>query len=225
MSIIALLVGLALPALGGARENARRLKCLTNLKGIGGGLGAYMNDSKELLPRVRPLHDAGGNTNDPSLLEIMTTYLTVPAPVRQDPSDTNSPFINVSEVFICPSDRVGRDEATGFRPLWQSSGTSYEYIAGGAMIFAEQLTVPDPQKAVSLTYRDPKWRDLPVLVDNDDWHLARKSGPPRNALYFGDWRADWATNLVRFDSSDPRLRELICDIVARYGGRAFPGCD
>lgn len=225
VTIIAILVGLTLPALSGTRETSRRLKCLTNLKGMGVGLAAYMNDSKELLPRVRPLHAAGGNTNDPSLLDVMVVYLSIPAPVHSDPNDPNSPWINVSEVLQCPSDRVGKDSATNFMPLWQSSGTSYEYLAGEAMILCEQLTVQDPQNAVTQTYKSPRWRELPVMLDNDDWHQGRRVGLPRNALYFGDWRADWAGTIARFDSQDPRLRDLICDMVVRYGGRVFPGCD
>lgn len=225
MAVIAVLVGITMPALSGSRETSRRLKCLTNLKGLGVGFAVYMNDSKDLLPRVRPLHEPSGNTNDSSLLDVMVQYLSVPAPQRSDPNNPNSPFANVSEVFICPSDKVGKDEATGFEPLWRSAGTSYEYLAGGAMILCEQLTVPDPQKAVTATYGDPKWRDLPVMIDNDDWHPGRKVGVPRNGLYFGDWRADWAGSITKFDAQDPRLQTLICDMVVRYGGRLFPGCN
>src|SRR4051812_14023432 len=68
--VIAILISIALPAVGKARETSRRLKCLTNIKGIGSGLALYMNDSKDLLPAVNPLHggDPGGG-NEPSLLD------------------------------------------------------------------------------------------------------------------------------------------------------------
>jgi prepilin-type N-terminal cleavage/methylation domain-containing protein len=225
ITIIAVLLGLTLPALSGTRETSRRLKCLTNLKGLGVGLAAYMNDSNELLPRVRPLHDPNGNTNDISLLDVMVVYLSVPAPVRSDPNNPNSPFVNVSEVFICPSDKTGKDAATNFAPLWQTSGTSYEYLAGEFMWALEQLTVPDPQAAVTQTYKQPRWRELAVMLDNDDWHTGRRVGLPRNALYYGDWRADWAGGISKFDAQDPRMRDLLCDMVSRFGGRPVPGCN
>jgi prepilin-type N-terminal cleavage/methylation domain-containing protein len=226
IAIIAILVSITLPALGSSRETARRIKCLANLKGIGGGIAAYMNDSKDLLPRVRPLHDpANGNTNDPSLLDVMVVYLSVNSPEREDPNDPNSFFTHVSDVFICPGDRVGKDPATNYEPLWRTSGCSYEYLAGEMMVFAEQLTVVDPQGATTQVYRDPKWRDLPVLLDNDDWHAFRKGAVPRNGLFFGDWHADWAGNIVRFDSQDPRLLQLVCDLIVNYGRRVFPGCN
>src|SRR4051794_27120723 len=45
ITVIAILIGITLPAIGKARETSRRLKCLTNLKGIGSGFALYMNDS------------------------------------------------------------------------------------------------------------------------------------------------------------------------------------
>lgn len=225
ITIIAIVVSITIPALGGARETSRRIACLANLKSMGTGLQAYMNDSKDLLPRVRPIHDPNGNQNDMSLLDVMVSYLAIPAPEREDPTNPNSPWIHVADVLKCPSDRVGKDAATNFEPLWRSSGFSYEYLAGEMMVFAEQMTVVDPQKGTTLLYNDPKWRDLPVVLDNDDWHTGRKGGVPRNAVFFGDWRADWASNIVRFDSQDPRLRQLVCDLIVTYGQRVFPGCN
>jgi prepilin-type N-terminal cleavage/methylation domain-containing protein len=224
ITIIAILTSIAIPALGSSRETARRVKCLANLKSIGTGIQTYLNDSKDLLPRVRPLHDPNGDSNDPSLLDLMTSYLDVPAPERADPTDVHSPFIHVADVFICPSDRVGRDAATNFEPAWQSDGTSYEYLAGGLMWGAEQLSLPDPQGGVSTLYKQPQWKDLAVLLDNDDWHPLRRGGLPRNALYYADWHSDWAGGITKFDAQDPRLRDLLCDL-SKFCGRPAPGCE
>ena len=51
ISIIALLVGILLPALGAARESAKLTICLANLRSVGGGMMAYEADAKRL-----PLH-------------------------------------------------------------------------------------------------------------------------------------------------------------------------
>ena len=50
ISIIALLIGLLLPALTRAREGARRAQCLSNLKQIGLGLQYYVNEY-DMIPR------------------------------------------------------------------------------------------------------------------------------------------------------------------------------
>src|SRR6478672_563993 len=50
IGIIALLVGILLPALGRARESANKLKCMSNLRTLGQGLFMYAVDNQGLLP-------------------------------------------------------------------------------------------------------------------------------------------------------------------------------
>ena len=52
MVIIALLVGLLLPALGRAREEARKTQCRSNLRQIGLAMNIYANDNKGFIPVV-----------------------------------------------------------------------------------------------------------------------------------------------------------------------------
>jgi len=49
IAIIALLVGILLPALGQSRRASKAVVCAANLRGIGQGLVLYNNDSKELV--------------------------------------------------------------------------------------------------------------------------------------------------------------------------------
>jgi prepilin-type N-terminal cleavage/methylation domain-containing protein len=225
IAIIGILVSITLPAIAASRETTRRVKCLANLRSFGQGIAIYLNESKGILPRVRPLHDPSGNLNDSSLLDLMSSYLTVDPPEREDPSNPNSMYGRVADVFKCPSDVIGKDVRTNLEPAWRTNGVSYEYFAGAIMFGAEMATVPDPAKAVTLTYEMPQWKDLPVMVDNDDWHPLRKGGSQRNALFFTDWRSDWAGPLIKLDRDTPVVRDLICDVVRRNGGIPLPGCN
>jgi prepilin-type N-terminal cleavage/methylation domain-containing protein len=211
IGVIALLVGILVPALASARESARRIKCVTNLRSIGLGLEMYLRDSRELLPRVLPLRDPEGNRNDPALLEVLSAYIDARAPTRGE----DGLFIS-TDPYICPSDRVSTDEATGFAPTWKTYGTSYEYPPGALMLVAElRLLIDRPQFAVTKAFENN--RDWPVVVDADNWHPLRGDGQEgRNALYFRDWRVDWL--------KEPTTDDLIAFFqeLAERGGVRLP---
>lgn len=65
ISIIALLIGILLPALGAAREAARSAKCLSNLRQIAIGVFAYATDDKNFVgPPSYDFSRAGGADGD-----------------------------------------------------------------------------------------------------------------------------------------------------------------
>ncbi len=49
ISIVSLLIAILLPALGSAREAARRSQCMVNLRQIGLGINMYANDNKDAM--------------------------------------------------------------------------------------------------------------------------------------------------------------------------------
>jgi prepilin-type processing-associated H-X9-DG protein len=63
IAIIALLIGILLPALGRARDSARSLVCQTNERQLGQSLTIYANDNKNLFP---PNHNDPDNPDDPA---------------------------------------------------------------------------------------------------------------------------------------------------------------
>jgi prepilin-type N-terminal cleavage/methylation domain-containing protein len=215
ISIIALLIGITFPALGQARESSRRVKCLANLRSIGQGVAMYMDRSKGLLPKVRPLLDVPVNTGrpeDPALTEILPEYLDVEVPRKENQSDPNSFYIT-ADVFKCPSDRTSDSGNQQWEPAWRTEGISYEYFPGLLMLAAEMLAVRDKQLGVSKAYeKGGEKKPLPILVDFGDWHKLRKTGPAKNALQFPGFNADWAKELTQEETGE------IIEDARRYGG-------
>ena len=208
ISVIALLIGIVLPALGTSKETARRAKCMANLRSIGQGFTLYIKDNKEIFPRVTPLHGTP-NTNEPSLLDLLSDYLDAPVPHREDPNNTSSPFI-VSDPYKCPSDRAGAGANGNAQPVWETDGCSYEYIPGPFMLLGELLLVKDPAFGVTKAYE--KDRHWPIAADADDFHKGRANGPKRNAVLFPDLQTDWM-----IDIGSNEAGKFVQD-MQKYGG-------
>lgn len=92
ISIIALLVGILLPALGAARESGRRAKCLSNLHQIGIGMAAYGADNNDsVILGSWPLIDAYNYVfwNNRYYQSLGALW--------------SGGYINDGELFFCPS--------------------------------------------------------------------------------------------------------------------------
>jgi len=207
ISVIALLIGLTLPALGGARENARSIKCRANLRSLGQAFQMYLDqESKGIFARAYPLHDAP--KNEPSLLDIIPKYLSVDVPRHEVEGDATSSFI-VADVFKCPADKTG--DTKDPRPTWQQLGSSYEYVPGSLMYVLDLFrTVKEPAVGVTKAYENN--RNWAIFVDWGNWHNVRGSGSKQNAVFWSDYRVDWFTA-----PSSPDLGRFALDVF-KYGG-------
>ena len=218
IGIIAILMSLLFPALGQARESARRTKCLANLKGIGVGMQLYMDTEGKgfILPLVRPLN-SGSNENDPSLLDVMEKYVDAPRPFEE----SEGVWV-ASDPWVCPSDKSGGDAATGFGPLWRSSGTSWEYGPAAIMLAAEAFFIPNVQFAVSKAYEasNPK---LPIITDADDWHNPRFNVNSRSEMAdAARWNRNalfWGGSADKVNPPDEAQTQRLFEDIVRFSGR------
>lgn len=192
ISIIAILVAITMPALASAKETARRVTCMTQLKGFGVAIQLYMDVNKDRLPYVLPFYNDEFPTdpNDPQLLDVLADYIDVPPPHK----DENG-VLKVYAPYLCPSDK---DDDAG-----RATGFSYEYWAGGLMVLRELFAAdPDPAGTVKRFYEgNPKF---PVLADAKPWHSGGVQYN-QNALYYGDWHVDW----LRLDPEEDRPDDFL----------------
>jgi prepilin-type N-terminal cleavage/methylation domain-containing protein/prepilin-type processing-associated H-X9-DG protein len=103
IGIIALLVGILLPVLNGARESARVTACLANLRTIGQAAGMYTSDNKGfIVPGTYRDTSQAPNANGHFVYESWATILVAAKYLPYPPASANQPpFAN--NVFYCPS--------------------------------------------------------------------------------------------------------------------------
>ncbi|MEW6251644.1 MAG: type II secretion system protein [Planctomycetota bacterium] len=136
IAIIALLVSILLPALGAARQHAKKAKCAANLRTIGHAVQFYLGDHRDVFPEAgfygclgyigrSPYHAILGS-QVPEDRRPLNRYLNV----EKNILDANAPqgADKFNEVILCPADRGDayfKLPATYF----VEHGTSYTYAS------------------------------------------------------------------------------------------------
>jgi len=99
ISIIALLIAILLPALGAARETAKGIACLSNLRGIGTAHAIYAAENKGfIVPYARVPEGDEGTSSDVYWFETLAATMIQQ---QRESADTRGDFIQ--EDFTCPS--------------------------------------------------------------------------------------------------------------------------
>jgi len=177
IGIIALLIGILLPALAGARKSAQRVTCSSNLRQIGLVLGSYLLDHDEIYPLARPIPEPFvAISGDPPLYEVLRNYVeSGPAPDETNP------------IYRCPDDGT----------VYPLTGISYVYnpaVAGTTMAdlldrrFIQRLGWTDAQIEVASDFDGEEDGTAFSLVGGETL-LVPKRHFKRNIL-FGDGHVD-----------------------------------
>ena len=120
ISIIALLISILLPSLQSARESARSIACMSNLKQIGNALHIYSTDNDGFPPVDVP------NQGPDRDLEVWYRQLlkTIYDVDISDPAERLPYQAANSSAFTCPSDPVESfvNIATSYTGNWSVSG-------------------------------------------------------------------------------------------------------
>jgi prepilin-type N-terminal cleavage/methylation domain-containing protein len=198
VAIIAILIGILLPALGKARESAQDIKCKANLRSIGIATQGYWSDQKDpiLLPVVRKL---------PSGVGIRERWRAIP--ILADALEESK------AAFICPaasglSSVLENVDENG--SLTTGSGTAIFPVKDldGDLLFDpvkdyvnEYWVQDNPEVAGEPLRKFPQLAQMVLAVDGIEW-LPRHFGRTSATEYENDVQRRWGnSNVLRGDLS------------------------
>jgi prepilin-type N-terminal cleavage/methylation domain-containing protein/prepilin-type processing-associated H-X9-DG protein len=135
IAIIAILASMLLPALNKARNQARKISCVANLKQQGLALSTYTNDSDSYLPCSRVIYL--GNTT--TWMHLLKPYLG------------SKDYAKGDDVYRCPSD-VERYAAYGFLLSYAVNLNGFKYATNPASSpsYYKIVGVRQPTKFVAM---------------------------------------------------------------------------
>ena len=178
ISIIALLVGILLPALSSARKTAKELSCLSNIRQLGIGMFAAEVDYGNFFPVDARPNDAGNGALDSNYQRaIWYENLTASGYIADPHTDFST--------WICPVVRDTGRFGAGLNLSDQNPGISYGYnghLGGyiewnaGPNSVARPLSLSDvdqPSKTILLSDRETIW---PLFTNNIERYVFRVDG-------------------------------------------------
>ena len=167
IAIIALLVGILLPALGASRKVARRMQCMTKMQSIGRAMAMYTSEHDELYPPSQHTF----LTKDPiAWWDVqLGPYLGFPS-FANDPLSVYSKPDQIHQIrstrYRCPEDE--REASAG--PVFYPPNSYNSY--GKNVYFELSPTASDPGEA--------------TMLDGKTWHMTTDIPLPSETVLFGE---------------------------------------
>ena len=166
IGIIAVLIGIALPAFAGVRRTAKSVRCQANLRSILSGLQGYRDDHQGLIPWSSVTQATG---EDPGAFGVLADYIGVPVP-----TDSQDGTYEQIEPYVCPAD-IGLSELTGFSYAYRPSSfmqvLSEDWSRRDVLEIMELFTIPQVNQN-SVSYP----QGAPVIMDSLRFHLSGSRG-------------------------------------------------
>ena len=183
IGIIAVLMGILLPALARARRSARTVQCASNLRQVANAMNMYLGENKQWVFWRGPDIDIDGmewyvyggrETGNSCTAQANLFNRIVPRPLNQ--------YVNNDiETFRCPEDSESASPWTGNADHYDWVGTSYNFNATGAgwdlpdsgLSGIRFTRIKDPARTIMFLDASMVWGVM-HFGHVADWHPNRK---------------------------------------------------
>jgi prepilin-type N-terminal cleavage/methylation domain-containing protein len=221
IAIIAILAAMLLPALVSAKEKAKRISCLNNLRQIGVAINLYASDGGDVIPAAQYAPSIGGQPYQAYLLAANIGVNGQPAAATMQATNLGllyaSRLMTGGTSYYCPSATrnmsYGRFvyenyvAANGSWPAYSVLAGTTPFLRSSYMYYPQSHTMVNPAN-VNLGYRTAKkLADLraerllttDLMYDYDS--IPHRSTRTPNALnvLWGDTHVSIATSKAAFD--------------------------
>ncbi len=209
ISIIAVLAGMLMPAIGSVMEAARKTSCASNLRQIGMATVAYTTDNEQRLPYRYPnaafIDGAPATGHEGQPLEVLLAqYMGDETPAYPQSCTGNKVYICKSSPYTGGTTMIWGNQ----RRVWTARGAYpwYDYMnayEGSLYYVYEQLAIA-PER-ITLT--------LFPLISQTPWQFCSNRGGPYDPLGFTgfgglqghSWHKDYARPTLFMDGHSKTL--------------------
>ena len=144
IAIIAILAAILFPVFAKAREKARQISCVSNLKQIGLGLMQYSQDNDEIMVNAW-FGNNGFTESDPT---------TTTGTVRYKWMDAIFPYVKSNQIFTCPDDsgiQGSKGKFVNYQNLGGPDNTRYGSYALNSAYWAQGAPNTGPGNTAGVT--------------------------------------------------------------------------
>ncbi len=212
VSVIGLLMSILVPSLSKARQQARGVKCLAQLRVLGQGITMYAMENRDVLvpgrlPKIDDCHwqkdVAGGLKYRPTFLAVMGAQVGIPA--FDDPKTCRTETDMFGEpgdrqnysnpIFVCPQVSSWTDERNG------SYGYNYQFLGNSRLRDSDDIESFKNWPIVATRIRSPSG----TVAVADCMGTAASYPPGERGVYVNNSRDEFRFGNEGFNLDPPRV--------------------